>query len=150
MPILPKICPMRNRNQAEEDEFDYGEITTYRFTAREGSNLSVAWNSDEHATFLDEFRHPGPVDHLYASFKVGFLETNIPVRTVRVRRTADDSKIWYQEDEPIGTWEYVEEYGRSAFLACYIDTDKGVRTRWYENIPGSTGWIRRPDVFDEL
>ena len=47
----------------------------------------------------------------------------------------------------VGTWKYDRNLMGTSWL--HITYNNNNRTRYYENVPGSTAWIRRPDT-DEL
>ena len=131
----------------------YGDIETFRFSARPGSNLRVVMDCAVIKDYLDTFRDPGNTfDLVFASIIVGFLENNVPLRTVRIKRTYEGKAEWYQEDNLVGTWWFMDEWGHSRFLCHEIQDEEGdlVKKRWYEHIPGTMGWCRRPDQFKDL
>ena len=135
-----------------DDPWQYwdGGITSFRFTCNHGSTIETSWGSDEQMQYLEKFRNKAyELNITYVSIFTSFLENNVPLRTMRFTRLAIDGhdQRVYQEDQYLGTWTFNEEPWGSAFLV--VNRGEG-RLKWFEHVPGTGGWCRRPDTMGEL
>ena len=120
-----------------------GDVHRLRFSANPGTALERAWNSTTHAEYLEQWHTHSPMDMLFVSVPVWQLHTNIPSRTIRLVRRADNIQELYTQDQLAGTWRMI-----NPTIMEFLYTSNGW-TRYYENVPGSTAWIRRSDTDDE-
>ena len=138
----------------ERDQAWFGHITEYRFTCRRGSTIEDSWSSDDHNRYMEMFRDQDKeVNVTFTSIMVSFLESNVPLRTMRFTRLPKDGmeRIVYMEDHRIGTWTFEDDLNGSAFLVVDRAEEPGKQNlKWFENVPGTAGWCRRPDTWNEL
>ena len=119
---------------------NYQDSSRFAFTAHHGSVLELAWNSEAHKQYLDQFyQENAPMDLVFVSVPNWTTATNIPSRSVRLQRTLDGVRTMFQNDLVVGTWEPAK---RGWIKLIYTTTG---RTRFYENAPGSQMWIRRAE-----